>query len=184
MERQSALSYLKINKKPLFKVVNDKNPELGLTLQAVDQIGRGTPVVLYYGKMITSKENVEAYLENPIEYIEKRAKYIRGHSSDNYISIDASQLINQEKNLNLMGVLVNDIAKPNSLNVKDLRKYLSTAEKCNLEVSRFETTDYPLYVAKRRIKRGEILTVHYGLGYWLLQMRVKPEEIGQIMSKI
>jgi len=190
MENKSALFYFKLNNKPLFKVVQDSNPELGQTLQATQRIVRGTPVVLYHGKMITSKENVETYLENPSEYIEKKAKYIRGHSSNNDISIDASQVVENfnrgegKINLNLMGVLVNDVAKPNSLKIEDLRKYQLSTDKCNLEVSRFETSDYPLYVAKRRIKKGEILTVHYGLGYWLLQMGVKPEEISEMISKV
>jgi hypothetical protein len=42
----------------------------------------------------------------------------------------------------------------------------------------FPTKDYPVYITRRKIKKGETLTVHYGLPYWLLIMGVHPAEIG------
>jgi len=181
---KSALNYLKINQKPLFEVIQDSNPLLGRTLKAKRQIPKGTPVVIYYGKRLTSEENLYAYLDDHVTYIQSRAPYIRGHASPQQtdLSIDASEVVKSSRySLNLMGVLVNDIAKPQSLSPADLQAYCESETQCNLRVEP-RTKDYPLYVAKRTIKKGEILTVHYGLGYWLLQMGVPPQRISEYLD--
>lgn len=181
MEKQSAVFYLPLNKKPLFDIVEDPIPDLGKTLIANCDFPKGSAVVIYFGKIITTEENFLKYMSNPKEYIEKFASYIRA-TPDQSKNIDASELIeNPSSNPNLMGVLVNDIAKPKSTDLSDLKEYLTTEDQCNLIVSDF-TRDYPVYFANRDIKKGEYLTIHYGLGYWLLQMGIEPQDISKLLK--
>jgi len=183
---KSALHYLNISHKPLFKIVKDKNPVLGRTLQATHQIAKGSPVVIYYGEKMTSEQNLKAYLSDPKKYLTELAPYIRGHPNNPEQSIDASKIVEDvKKHLpNVCGVIVNDVSKPKSLRLSDLLVYRGTEKECNLEPSPYPTRDYPLYIAKRKIKKGEILTVHYGLGYWLLQMGVPPQNLASFLGEL
>jgi hypothetical protein len=182
---ESSLKFLKITGKPLFDIVNDPDPTLGRTLRAKRHIPKSTPVVIYYGETKTIDDNLSEYFDDPKKYIEEQGPYIRGHPIKKDISIDATKIVYENFSKtpsNLVGVLVNDIAKPKSLKIEDLKEYLNTSSRCNLET--IPTSDYPLYVAKRKIKKGEILTVHYGLGYWLLHMGVPPEKISHYISYV
>ena len=200
-ELKSALHYFNIKSPPLVEVTEDPDPEKGLTLMAREDIPQHQPVILYYGKSETPEENVEAYFDDPEDYIKNKAPYIRALTESK--SINASHMIptdikpqtepkssksskspkSPKSNLNLLGVLVNDVNKPKSLRAVDLIAYLDTQEDCNL-IPSHQTNDYPLYISKRPIKKGEILTVHYGLGYWLLQLGIPPPGIGHIIQSI
>lgn len=180
---ESAAYYLPLSREPVFKIVQDSDPSLGQNLQATKDLPKGTAVVIYYGQVITTEQNLEKYLADPTDYILNYASYIRS-TTDLDKNIDASALIkNPSSNLNLMGVLVNDSSKPKSIEMSDLKAYLATEEQCNLIVSDF-TKDYPVYFANQDIQAGQMLTIHYGLGYWLLQMGIVPENIASILDQL
>lgn len=177
---QSSCDYLSLKTQPSFKVVQDSIRGFGL--QATRTIRKGEAVVIYYGKRLRGDgSHLELYFINPEKYLKERAPYIRSNGNQ---CIDAHEIDYQKiNNMNLLGVYVNDIQKPMSLDDLDLKTYLESQEKCNLEVGP-ETRDYPVYFAKRRIKKGEHLTIHYGLAYWLLQLGVDPSKIGDYLEKI
>jgi hypothetical protein len=186
VELKSASYFFDINQKSVVEIIDDSNPEKGLTLRASEDIPEHVPVILYYGTPETPEQNIVTYFEDSEKYIRDMAPYIRALTSDR--SINARHLIPDDKsknklNMNLLGVLVNDVSKPKSLKAIDLIDYLKTQEECNL-VSSVQTDDYPLYISNRCIKKGEILTVHYGLGYWLLQMGIPPSGISHIIQSI
>lgn len=169
---RSACEYIQITQEPLVKLIYDV--KTGYNLAAIKNIKKGTPVVMYYGQIVSDDRNCDLFLEDEKNYLANIAPYMRGNGEH---CVDASNLIKQpSRNLNLMGVYVNDYMMLKSLDPKDIKEYNNSVSKCNLEVCP-DTRDYPVYIASRKIKKGEPLSVHYGLAYWLLQLGIHPANI-------
>ncbi len=148
----------------------------GYGLFAKKHISKGRPVVVYYGDKMSDEEVYDLYMENREEYREV-SKNMRGTPNGFTIRGDKTN-----ENNNLLGVYVNDAGsitcKKGYLTQKALFDYAKTLSDCNLKV--VETEDYPVYQSDKRIKKGEELLAHYGIGYWLSQVGCTPEEISDL----
>lgn len=169
----SAHSLLNFNSKTkIVQVKQSKISGAGEGLFAKKIIRSGQSVVVYHGSKITDEEVYEAYTKNPEKY-RKMNTVIRGTPNGYAI------LGEKTSNPILQGVYVNDIASiscsKDELTRDALQKYADTAKKCNLKT--VDTTDYPVYVATKRIKKGEEFYAHYGIGYWLLHNGYTPEDL-------
>lgn len=135
-------------------------------LFAKKDIKKGTPLVIYFGDVLDEEELMEKYQENKdiMKYVRKGYDFI----VDGSIGYDT-------KNINLSGVYVNDIMKLKSTSMKDMEHYHKSRMICNVEV--MNTSDFPVYVAKRDIKKGQELFVHYGIHYWLHELGVHPIDL-------
>lgn len=168
-----ASSYLDFNsKKSLTYSDKSKIPGAGDGLFAKKLIPVGTSVAVYMGKKITDEEVYEICKRDRDEY-QKLNSVIRG-TPNGYAIVGE-----KNTNSNLAGVLVNDIGciscSKDDLCRDILVKYVETAKKCNLKT--VDTSDYPVYVTTKRIKKGDELYAHYGIGYWLLHIGFSPEEL-------
>ena len=85
------------------------------------------------------------------------------------------------KNSNVLGVYVNDYDKLKNTNIQEMKRYAKTAQKCNLEIA--DTLDFPIYFSRRKIKKDEELFAHYSVGYWLLYLGTKVEDMEEIYKK-
>jgi len=173
----SAYDIIDINRKPIVHITNSKISGYGLF--AKKHIHKNTPVVIYYGNKITDADIYNTYENNVDEYCEI-SKYTRG--TPNGYAINGCRDIN---NLNLVGVYVNDISKldctKDNITYDSIKKYTLTKNKCNVKV--VDTKDYPIYMSTKRIKKNEEIYVHYGIGYWLLQIGCTPEDISMLNRK-
>ncbi len=159
----------------------------GNYLVAKRNISRGEPVVIYWGKIVPISESYERWVNkmNPAEYLEW-AQYLRG-VKEGQGSVDGSAYLDLKRagldkiSLNLAGVLANDAAMPRSLDSKQLQIYKESEKICNLSTQFSDSHPFPIYYANRKIRKGEKLVVHYGLGYWLLQLGVPPEKISDYL---
>lgn len=133
---------------------------------ATRDIKKGENICVYFGNIIDEDDLYEIYKKKP-----EIMKYIR---KGNGFLVDAS-IVDKLDNLKLMGGYVNDISKPKSKKKNDLIYYDKTKMICNIEV--VETDDFPIYRARKDIKKGSELFVHYGIGYWLLDMGVDPQHL-------
>ena len=173
MEEHTILS----KTKPLVYV--GKSKVSGSGLFAKKNISKNNPVVMYYGNHITDDEIYELYTNDIQSYLEL-SPYIRG--TPNGFAIKGSR---DQTNKNLLGVFVNDISlidcRKEDISKEILKKYANTEKQCNLKV--IDTNNYPVYFSKKRIKKGEELYVHYGIGYWLSIIGFNPEEISYLNKK-
>lgn len=176
---ESAASILKFDSKlNQVKVEQSKIKNAGQGLFAKKHIQRSQPLVIYYGSTITDEEVYDLYMNNPDRHLALNS-FIRG--TPNGFSI-----MGEKNNVPvLQGVYVNDISCiscPKELITKEiLQEYANTFKQCNLKT--VDTSDYPIYYTVRSIKKGEELYVHYGIGYWLLYIGCRPEEISEYNSK-
>ena len=142
-------------------------------------IKKGFPVVIYFGNKIFDVDIYDLYINNPNDYYQLN-KCIRGTPNGYVIRGDKAQ-----HNLNLAGVYVNDVSSiscdKNDININVLKEYAQTLKKCNLDT--IDTKDFPVYVSSKRIKKGEELYAHYGIGYWLSHIGFSPEEISDLNTK-
>jgi len=140
---------------------------------AIKDIKKGEPITIYFGDILDSEELIEKYNNNisVMKYIRKGYDFI----------VDGSCAY-KTRNLNLLGVYVNDILKPKSDSLKDLLNYHKSRLICNIEVK--ETSDFPIYIARKDIKRGQELFVHYGIHYWLLEMGIPPQKLKSYDNKL
>lgn len=147
--------------------------KLSKGLFAKQDIKKGTKLVIYFGDVLCEEELLEKYNENKnvMKYVRKGYDFI----------IDGS-IGYKTKNINLFGVYVNDIFKLKSKSMKDIEHYYKSRNICNIEV--LNTTDFPIYIAKRNIKKGQELFVHYGIHYWLLDLGVSPIDLKKKYGKI
>lgn len=148
------------------KVSSFIKDKLNKGMFATRDIKKGENICVYFGDIIDENELYDKYNTNP-----KIMKYIR---KGNGFLVDAS-IIDKIDNLKLLGGYVNDISKPKSKLKKDLLFYDKTKFICNVEV--VETNDFPIYRARKNIKKGSELFVHYGIHYWLLDMGIKPQNL-------
>jgi SET domain-containing protein len=165
---QSALELIDINKPNNLVYIGKSKikDELSKGLFAKQDIKKGTRICIYFGDILEEDELPELYQKN-----KNIMKFIR-KGNDFLVDGSKAYLID---NLNLSGVYVNDYKKLNSIKKKDMRIYFKTRSKCNVKEE--QTTDFPIYVARKDIKKGEELTVHYSIGYWLLEMGITPQEL-------
>lgn len=131
---------------------------------------RGDIVCEYFG-MIVSKDTIyESYMRDKENYITKIHPYVR--------DLDDKRVIigKENKDIYKSGVLVNDGAMLKTDEIEDMKKYINESlSKANVEI--VIKGDKALYLAKKRIKKGEECYAHYGLGYWLLGNGVDPKMI-------
>lgn len=146
---------------------------LSFGLFAKRDIKKGENIVIYFGDVMDDKELLQKYNED-----KSIMKYIR----KGYDFIVNGEVGYETKNLNLSGVYVNDILKLKSKSINDMKHYNKSKKICNVEV--IQTTDFPVYYAKKDIKVGQELFVHYGIFYWLLNMNVSPKELKNKYEKI
>ena len=174
-----ATELVNIKSKTTLFVSQSKIKGAGDGLFAKKYISKGNPVVVYYGDKFTNEDIYELYTNDPEGYHELN-KYVRGTPNGYAVKGDKSQ-----ENTYLLGVYVNDIGsitcKKDEINETILKAYANTARKCNLKT--VDTSDYPVYVATKRIKKGEELYVHYGTGHWLSFIGYSPEEISDLNNK-
>jgi len=147
--------------------------ELSMGLFAKRDIKKGEYVVIYFGDVLDEEELLHKYKQdkNIMKYVRKGYDFI----------VDGSEGY-KTKNLNLSGVYVNDILKLKSKSTKDMNHYHKSRLICNIEV--VDTTDFPVYRARKDIKVGQELFVHYGLNYWLLNMGISPGDLKKYQKKI
>lgn len=152
------------------KLIKDK---LSLGLFAKKDIKKGTNIVIYFGDILDEKELIEKYKKNKniMKYIRKGYDFL----------VDGSEAY-KIKNNNLFGVYVNDIYKLKSTKYDDMVYYNRTKKICNVEV--VNTLDFPIYIAKKDIKKNQELFVHYGLAYWLNEIGVTPNELKNKYKKV
>lgn len=175
----SAFDYINTNnKKSYLEIKKSKIKNAGNGLFTKKYIPKNTNVVIYYGEKIDKHDIYNIYMNNPNKYCELN-KYIRGTSND-FVIFGI-----QNNNMNLNGVFVNDIGSitcsKNELNIDILKAYVKTKDQCNLIT--IETNDFPVYASRHRIKKGEELYVHYGIGYWLSYIGCSPDEISDLNIK-
>lgn len=140
---------------------------------------KDTPMIVYYGTKLTDHEIYNMYMYEPqgsAKYYQI-SDYLRGTPNGFVIHGDINV-----QNPNLQGVYVNDISsidcQKDELTSDILKKYAQTAKLCNVHV--IDTTDYPVYITTRRIKKNDELYVHYGIGYWLAHIGFSPDEISTL----
>jgi len=173
---KSAFEYIDVkstNNKVEIKTSNYIKDTLSKGMFAIRDIKKGEPITIYFGDVLDESELIEKYNidKSIMKYVRKGYDFI----------VDGSCAY-QTNNLNLLGVYVNDISKPKSKSIKDLQYYNKTSLICNVVVQ--ETSDFPVYVARKDIKKGSELFVHYGTGYWLLEMGVPPNQLCDYEDKI
>lgn len=156
------------------RIGDSKIKNAGQGLFARKHIHRSQPLVVYYGTKITDKEVYDMYIHN-LEGYHTLNPFIRG--TPNGFSI-----IGEKSEISvLQGAYVNDIACINcskdQITKKILQDYANTIKQCNLRT--VDTLDYPIYYTTKSINKGEELYVHYGIGYWLLHIGCRPEEISK-----
>ncbi len=167
---KSALNIINVNKQNNIVCIKESTikDKLNMGMFAIKDIKKGTPITIYFGDVLDDEELLEKYNQN-----KDIMKYVRkGH--DFIVDGSVGYMTN---NLNLSGVYVNDIFKLKSKSNKDIKHYCKSRNICNIEV--LETGDFPIYVAKRDIKKGQELFVHYGVHYWLLELGVHPLKLSK-----
>ena len=176
---KKSFSIIKLNQEPLVYVKKSTRPNGGKGLFAKENIKKGTPVVIYYGKMTDSEQIFDYYTDNSENYLKNIFPYVRNTERENIVINGYSAL--NHKNSNVLGVYVNDYDKLKNTNIQEMKRYAKTAKLCNLEI--VETADFPIYFSRRNIKKGEELFAHYSVGYWLLYLGTKAEDMEEIYKK-
>ena len=176
---KKSFSIIKLNQEPLVYVKKSTRPNGGNGLFAQKKIKKGTPVVIYYGKMTDSEQIFDYYTDNSENYLKNIFPYVRNTERENIVINGYSAL--NHKNSNVLGVYVNDYDKLKNTNIQEMKRYAKTAKLCNLEI--VETADFPIYFSRRNIKKGEELFAHYSVGYWLLYLGIKAEDMEEIYKK-
>jgi hypothetical protein len=173
-----SFNIIKLSRKPLVYVKDSTRPNGGKGLFAKEDIPANHPVVIYYGKRTNSDEIFQAYEDNPENYLKNIFPYVRDTERNEAIN-GATAL--GHKNNNVLGVYVNDYDKLKNSTKKEMKRYAKTAQKCNLEIA--DTLDFPIYFSRRKIKKDEELFAHYSIGYWLLHLGTKVEDMEEIYKK-
>lgn len=165
-------------------------PQAGLGLFTNKFIHPNTPVVLYHGKKLSQQEVYQLNQDLPEAEFKELNSRIRGTVHDYVIlgPTQQQQSTPQPTNPYHLGVYVNDISRiqidhKDQLTEQHLKDYVQTLKRCNLRVSDDPSSEYPVYYATRRIKKNEELYVHYGIGFWLLQLGFRPLEISELNRK-
>lgn len=173
----SSCEYIGLNSNPKVYIDNSHVIGGGKGLFTVSNYRKNTPMVIYYGDKITDQQVYDMYIKNPNDYYDNFA-YFRG-TPNGYV---VNGKIVTTTNLNICGVYANDIqsitCNKEELTKEILKTYAHSITACNLKV--VDTRDYPVYSTSMRVKKGDELYVHYGIGYWLAYIRCTPEEISDL----
>ena len=162
-------TYVKIGKSKVPSIEKDKYNK---GLLATKFIKKGTKLVIYFGDVLDEEEVLEKYQED---------KDVMKFTRSGYDFIVDGRVGYKTDNLNLSGVYVNDRSRLQSKSMKDMKSYYKSRKNCNVEV--LNTSDFPVYIAKKNIKEGQELFVHYGIGYWLLELGVHPVDLKKKYQK-
>lgn len=133
---------------------------------ATKDIPKGTDITIYFGDVLDTDEVYQKYQQD---------KSITKYTRKGYDFVVDGSVAYKLKNKNLLGVYVNDIVKMKSTKRKDIKQYNKSKMICNVEA--IETSDFPVYRARRDIKKGQELFVHYGMFYWLMELGVSPDKL-------
>lgn len=174
MNSCQAFSILPISNKPLIYSKKSLIENAGIGLFAKEYIPKNTPIVIYFGNILSNQEVLSLYSKNKPEYITTIAPYLRDSGNSNIIIDGRIDL----DNINLMGKLVNDYSNLDN----GITHYLESHTKCNVIIK--ETHDFPIYYSLKNINKGEELYAHYGLGYWLLLKGIEPDQIKNYISQV
>lgn len=171
----NASDYIKFNSEPRVYLASSHISKHDYGLYANKNFHRKIPMVIYYGTLMSNEDVMYIYQTNH-ELYQQMANCLR-HTRTSVVYGDRDN-----SNTNLLGVYVNDISNINcrkqDVNEEILRKYADTHKLCNLQV--VETADFPVYRTSKHVRKNEELTIHYGIGYWLLEIGCTPEEISDI----
>lgn len=170
--------YLDPNSEPLIYCKNSLVKGAGLGIFAKNDIKVNTPVIIYYGDLISNDDILKLYTENEIKYKKNISPYLRKTGIKNML-VNGKKSENQN-NLILKGYLVNDSNNIKNIDYQNIKNYVDNK---NNNIKLMETNDFPIYVTSRDIKKNEELYVSYGLAYWLLNCNCKPEKIREICNK-
>ncbi len=170
--------YLNPNSEPIIYCKESLINGAGMGIFAKQNIKKNTPIIIYYGDLISTNDLMNLYLSNESKYKNEISPYLRKTGIDN-MQVNGKNSENQG-NINLKGYLVNDSNSISSINNKNIKNYIDN-DKSNVVI--VETKDYPIYYASRDISKDEELYASYGLAYWLLQCNCKPENIRKICEE-
>ena len=163
-----------MSKKLIIK--KSKIPGAGDGLFAKKIFHKNEIVSTYFGPILPKKHIYQSYMKNPELYLKKIHPYVRD-INDNQVVVGT-----KEKDLMKCGVLVNDYAKLTSTKKEDIQEYVNKSMK-NANVTIMNTENHPVYVTIKRVKKGEEFYAHYSVGYWLMEMGIKPEQIEELNKK-
>ncbi len=146
----------------------------GIGLFSKKQFKKGDYVVTYSGDVLSNDEIYKFYCEDKENYIKNIHPFVRDFSNNVIIG-----KIN--KDIDKCGVLVNDYAKLKSTNQKDIQEYVKLSlQYANVKEKIPLRGMAPEYVAIKRIKKNEEIYVHYGIGWWLMQLGVSAQEVDKL----
>ena len=162
-----------MSKKLLKKKSHIKNGGNGLFAKKI--FHKGDIVCEYFGMVVTKDQVFKTFTNNKENYMTKIHPYVRDYD-DNTVIIGT-----EDKDLFKCGVLVNDSNKLSTNEEKDMKNYVKESmNKANVDIIIKDNKAY--YKAIKRIKKGEELYAHYGIGYWLLSQGIEPQMIA-IMNR-
>lgn len=177
MENFDCFKFLDPSEKPLVYINKSLKKNAGNGIFAKNNILAGTPIIIYFGDILSNDDIFDKYTSDKNEYILNYAPYLRKSGIENYhINGKTAEYIDS---LNLKGYLVNDYLCIESITTENINKYNESKEKNNVYVK--ETKDFPIYCASRNIKKGEELYCHYGIANWLLQKNCDLEKIKNLV---
>ena len=170
--------YLNPNSEPLVYYKESLINGAGLGIFAKQKIKKNTPIIIYYGELLSTNDILNLYQNDNTMYKNDISPYLRTTGIDN-MQVNGKTSENQN-NLNLKGYLVNDSNSISYIDELNIKNYIEN-DKNNVVI--VETKDFPIYYASRDILEGEELYASYGLAFWLLQCNCKPENIRKICEK-
>ena len=163
-----------MSKKLLIK--KSKIPAAGDGLFAKKIFHKNEVVSTYFGPVLPKEHIYKSYVKDPDKYLKKIHPYVRDINETHVV------IGTKDKDLMKCGVLINDFAKLSSINKEDIQEYVNKSMK-NANVKIMNATNHPIYVTIKRVKKGEEFYAHYSIGYWLMEMGMKPEQIDELNTK-
>ena len=171
----TASSLLPYDTKTATYVKASKIPNAGDGLFVKKHTARGTPIAVYYGAKITDEEVFDLH-QSDFEAYRQANSVIRG--TPNGFAVKGEKTDKPA----LHGVYVNDAARIEcdkaNLTKEAIIEYAKTAKDCNVTTQ--NTSDYPVYVTRKRVAKNEELYAHYGIGYWLQEIGCTADEISKL----
>lgn len=175
----TASSLLPYDTKTATYVKTSKIPNAGDGLFVKKHTARGTPIAVYYGAKMTDEEVFDLH-QSDFEAYRQANSVIRG--TPNGFAVKGEKTDKPALN----GVYVNDIAcidcDKENLTKEAIIEYAKTAKNCNVTTQ--NTSDYPVYVTRKRVTKNEELYAHYGIGYWLQEIGCTADEISKLNAAL
>jgi len=138
---------------------------------------KGENVAEYFGVPVRKDHIYKLYNNDIKHYMKKIHPFLRDISNERVI------VGGMDKDIYKCGVLVNDGAKLTSAKLTDIIKYIKDSTKME-NVAIALGGEFPVYRALKRIKSGKEFYAHYGVGYWLLDQGIPPNEISEMDKKM